>query len=314
MPELDLGNVKGPQGKSAYQSALDAGYSGSEEAFNTAMAKASDAVLYTAQSLSDTQKAQARDNIGAAKPTYLGRILRNKIYKIGSFIAGSGESSSGAVTLKICNINEYGFENYMMVFLSYDGACNVEYHGNIGSTNESKVFVYSDPKTTDSAKQFLIFVRTANYADWTTVCIDNEHSFRRDFVDVTDTFSTLVDGLDKLWESQLEYANPPMLLGVEYRTTERYLGKPVYVKVVDCGACPANGYKDVVYGTTGIVLPIRCEGTWSYANRSTIPFESSNEDQLHIGALGGAIRIKTGGKDFSGFTCTATVWYTKTTD
>lgn len=200
-----------------------------------------DAVSVTPQSLSDTQKAQARDNIGAAKPTYLGRILRNKIYKIGSFIAGSGESSSGAVTLKICNINEYGFENYMMVFLSYDGACNVEYHGNIGSTNESKVFVYSDPKTTDSAKQFLIFVRTANYADWTTVCIDNEHSFRRDFVDVTDTFSTLVDGLDKLWESQLEYANPPMLLGVEYRTTERYLGKPVYTQVINCGSMPDIG-------------------------------------------------------------------------
>lgn len=67
MPELDLGNVKGPQGKSAYQSALDAGYSGSEEAFNTAMAKAPDAVLYTAQSLSDAQKERARGNIGAAK-------------------------------------------------------------------------------------------------------------------------------------------------------------------------------------------------------------------------------------------------------
>lgn len=65
MPELDLGNVKGPQGKSAYQSALDAGFSGSEEAFNIAMAKAPDAVLYTAQSLTDEQKAQARGNIGA---------------------------------------------------------------------------------------------------------------------------------------------------------------------------------------------------------------------------------------------------------
>lgn len=111
-----------------------------------------------------------------------------------------------------------------------------------------------------------------------------------------------------------EWINPPMTLGVEYRTTERYLGKPVYVKVVDCGSCPANGYKDIEYGADGIVLPIRCEGTWNYAGRSTIPIESSNEDQLHIGALGNRIRVKTGGKDFSGFTCTATVWYTKATD
>ena len=111
-----------------------------------------------------------------------------------------------------------------------------------------------------------------------------------------------------------EWVNPPMELGVEYRTTERYLGKPVYVKVVDCGACPASGYKDIEYGTNGTVLPIRCEGTWNYAGRSTIPFEATNEDQLHIGALGNRIRVKTGGKDFSGFTCTATVWYTKATD
>ena len=111
-----------------------------------------------------------------------------------------------------------------------------------------------------------------------------------------------------------EWVNPPMILGAEYRTTERYQGKPVYVKVVDCGSCPASGYKDVVYGDVGIVLPIRCEGTWSYAGRSTIPFESTNDDQLHIGALGGTIRVKTGGKDFSSYKCTATVYYTKATD
>ena len=112
----------------------------------------------------------------------------------------------------------------------------------------------------------------------------------------------------------VEYQNPPMLLGVEYKTMERYLGKPVYVKAVGCGSCPASGYKDVVYGDAGIVLPIRCEGTWSYSDRSTIPFESSNDDQLHIGALGNKIRVKTGGKDFSSYKCTATVYYTKATD
>lgn len=111
-----------------------------------------------------------------------------------------------------------------------------------------------------------------------------------------------------------EWVNPPMQLGVEYRTTERYLGKPVYVKVVDCGSCPADGYKDVVYAVAYTVTPIRCEGTWSYTSGSTIPFESTDEDQLHIGALGNTIRVKTGGKDFSSYTYTATVYYTKVTD
>lgn len=36
----------------------------------------------------------------------------------------------------------------------------------------------------------------------------------------------------------MEWVNPPMLVGVEYRTTERYDGKPVYVKVLDYGTLP----------------------------------------------------------------------------
>ena len=72
-----------------------------------------------------------------------------------------------------------------------------------------------------------------------------------------------------------EWVNPPMKLGIEYRTTERYLGKPVYVKLVDCGALPNSASKsisisndtavkcfDVVTGTnsSGMVLPTACFG------------------------------------------------------
>lgn len=42
-----------------------------------------------------------------------------------------------------------------------------------------------------------------------------------------------------------EWVNPPMQLGVEYRTTERYLGKPVYVKVIDFGTLSNNNFKVV---------------------------------------------------------------------
>lgn len=33
-----------------------------------------------------------------------------------------------------------------------------------------------------------------------------------------------------------EYVEPPMLPGVEYRTAERWMGKPVYTKLLSCGA------------------------------------------------------------------------------
>lgn len=54
-----------------------------------------------------------------------------------------------------------------------------------------------------------------------------------------------------------EYVNPPLALGVEYRTTERYLGKPVYVKVVNFGALPANNSKVVQHGISNYVQAIK---------------------------------------------------------
>lgn len=44
-----------------------------------------------------------------------------------------------------------------------------------------------------------------------------------------------------------EWADPPMELDTEYRTTERYLGKPVYAKVVDFGALPNASSKNTVF-------------------------------------------------------------------
>ena len=45
-----------------------------------------------------------------------------------------------------------------------------------------------------------------------------------------------------------EYINPPMVKGVQYRTTERYGGEPVYTILIDGGAIPYNSSKTVSYG------------------------------------------------------------------
>lgn len=50
-----------------------------------------------------------------------------------------------------------------------------------------------------------------------------------------------------------EWVNPPMNVGIEYRTTERYMGKPVYAKLLDCGGCPGVGTKTVAHNTEGVV-------------------------------------------------------------
>lgn len=80
-------------------------------------------------------------------------------------------------------------------------------------------------------------------------------------------FNTVVqtvyyDGLEARRFCQLdgwrpwEWVNPPMEVGKEYRTTERYMGKPVYVKVVDCVGCPGTEVKAVAHNTEGVVESI----------------------------------------------------------
>ena len=56
--------------------------------------------------------------------------------------------------------------------------------------------------------------------------------------------------------SAVEWINPPMQLGVEYRTTERYNGKPVYVKLVDFGALPNAGLKQVAHGVNNVSFAV----------------------------------------------------------
>jgi hypothetical protein len=57
------------------------------------------------------------------------------------------------------------------------------------------------------------------------------------------------DKWDGTWQPW-EWVNPPMVLGTEYRTTERFNGKAVYAKLFDIGELPTNSYKKVAHGLT----------------------------------------------------------------
>lgn len=52
---------------------------------------------------------------------------------------------------------------------------------------------------------------------------------------------------DPVW-MPFEWVNPPMNLGVEYRTVERYQGNPVYRKLIAFGALPNATAKSVAHG------------------------------------------------------------------
>lgn len=112
-----------------------------------------------------------------------------------------------------------------------------------------------------------------------------------------------------------EWINPPMQLGVEYRTAGRYNGKPVYTKLVDCGAGPSNTRKTVSANTQNVETPISCTGNFG---SGTIPYEWFAGDVSGAQAItctfnGQAIEIAATA-DYSGWTVSVIVEYTKTTD
>lgn len=279
MPELDLGNVKGPQGKSAYQSALDAGYSGSEEAFNTAMAKAPDAVLYTPQNLTDEQKAQARGNINAAP---------------GGFGLG------GAAKWLTSN----------------DDLNDIWQSGNYAWGHAS--VPKNAPNTGLLADVFLMHV-------WGY----NPQGLYQEIVPITDGQTNNSANNNKLVRSRYntaarawEWINPPMLLGTEYRTTERYLGKPVYCKVVDCGAVPdANTNKTVDFADPGISRIISWTGNVDVGgNTFALPYQEVGREggnaTIYVFVNYAGITLRTDSRWFAENSGTAqcTIWYTKATD
>lgn len=118
----------------------------------------------------------------------------------------------------------------------------------------------------------------------------------------------------------LEWFNPPMRLGVEYRTTERYNGKPVYAFAMNLGQGPAQGETKMVSHNIKNIRHIVSYGgdiTANGAQALSVPFDFApartskgvlNADYLMFTLISVNIPL-------SGYTeCYAWMKYTKTTD
>lgn len=117
-----------------------------------------------------------------------------------------------------------------------------------------------------------------------------------------------------------EWVNPPMQLGVEYRTTERYLGKPVYVMMVDGLSSSAGAWKQVSGFGSNIDELVRYTATGVESTYNEIvPIPSTIGDGYKI--EGGVVRTaqnniyiiyKCNNRGLSNVKFT--LYYTKTTD
>lgn len=120
----------------------------------------------------------------------------------------------------------------------------------------------------------------------------------------------------------IEWVNPPLALGVEYRTTERYMGKPVYVKVVDCGYFAAAGTVKTIKTVDGNAEHmVGCTGRVREWQIPTTLFAASPADAGDVrleGRVDGdgtfAIYLYSKAYDLTAWQAIVTIKYTKTTD
>lgn len=104
-----------------------------------------------------------------------------------------------------------------------------------------------------------------------------------------------------------EYLNPLLSPGVEYRTVERYNGNPVYTKAVSLGTVSGGGRKSVEHGVTDLEACIECNGFAGYQNLVGNKYVNS----ITVGAS--VIELVTD-SNFPSQAVVAIMKYTKTTD
>lgn len=130
----------------------------------------------------------------------------------------------------------------------------------------------------------------------------------------------LVTGAIRMRSSQTgwrewEYVNPPMELDVEYCTTERFNGKPVYTKLIDFGILP-NADTKIVSKIPKNVTLVSMNGIVSYTSAGSgsiieYPINSGTKvADFYADVSSGYVAIKTT-EDLSARTAKIIVKYTK---
>lgn len=120
----------------------------------------------------------------------------------------------------------------------------------------------------------------------------------------------------KIVDGEKEWVNPPMVLGVEYRTTERWDGMVVYTKMMNLGLTTA-GQMTIWHSTMGATNMVRCCAVIkdSGSGAETLPgiYEQSfiGKYSAYVASCGiSSIQLYIG-SGMVGRTVYATYWYTK---
>lgn len=298
--------VKGTDGKSAYQTAVEAGYSGTETAFNTALKEVPGHIGNSEIHVTAEQKTTWDGKAAGKHASQHGKDGADPITPAAIGAVGYDAKQSLTDNQKNQargNINAapggFGLGGGSKFLAPDDDLNNIWEDGSYAWDGAPK----NAPTVGGSLIPYCsmqVINKGSSY---------NMHQIARTFEGYE--IRRYYDGAKKTW-SEWAWANPPMMAGVEYRTTEFYLGKPVYVKLLDCGTIPAQGtHKDLVFSPD--VDSIVSVTAYSPIRGNTLPYYDANGVRYSITGSGSTVMIWNYSEPLMDTNVRALIKYTKTT-
>ena len=296
-------------GKSPAAYAKDAGYTGTDDNFYTALANMPDHLSNQENPHGTTASQVGADVAGAANEAlnsakaYTDQIVAGVIPGDGSkespadsdsiFIYDNADSGKPKKTL-ISKLVEL-FNNTFYTKTETDTTLQKKADGGYGFNGDLNLIIHWDDtdgtKFESSVDEYLLGMgrdisRRFKIVDYPACVVDGNGGYA-DIYSCCDlgTNSDCLIVHHAVWDGKQtilafkqksagiwypwEYVNPPMLLGVEYRTTERYQGKPVYCMTKFVGEVTANTLTQVILNESDIgeyCIRAFCTGKRTFGN------------------------------------------------
>lgn len=111
---------------------------------------------------------------------------------------------------------------------------------------------------------------------------------------------------------EIEWINPPVVLGEEYRTTERWNGHAVYTTLINCGKFPSNSIKGITHNLN-ISQVVRCIGMNAEYFGIVLPYTEPGSGMLIADAWAHktTVMVRTNVQIWTDYDCYVQLWYTK---
>ena len=217
-----------------------------------------------------------------------------KLYKDGSF--GSGNTSKTRERLGITPGNIGAAPS------GFGLGGQAKYVGDLNSATESGFYYFDEPSNRPFSYGTLIVAKRAG-----NVVTQIAHTTSGDRGLVA---FRVKDGSWQPWE----YLNPLTADYVEYRTTKRYFGKPVYIRAFGVASIPVNASTTVGHGIGNVAKPLSITGYIDYgSNKVTVPYHDSDTNWVGMTFQPGSCTFASGTQG-GGTPAYVILEYTKTTD